>query len=83
VAYAALWVAVVAARLAFVYATFHSRQLDVWLFTHRISGEALTAGFIFMAAGLLLARTASLYLRARRLPAAAARKEDFPQRLAA
>ena len=85
-AYAALWIAVVAARLAFVYAAFHSRQLDVWLFTHRISGVALTAALIFMAAGMLLTRTARLYVRAGRLPIAPAEqeeREDVPRGLAA
>jgi hypothetical protein len=61
---------------------YAARWVAVWLFTHRISGEPLTAGLIFMAAGMLLARTAMLYLRASRVPIASAR-EDFPQRLAA
>jgi hypothetical protein len=82
-AYAALWIAVVVARLAFVYAAFHSRQLDVWLFTHRISGVALTAALIFMAAGMLLTRTARLYVRAGRLPVVPGEEEDRPRRLAA
>jgi hypothetical protein len=74
-AYAALWVAVVAARLAFVYSTYHSSSVDRWLGTHRISADAVTAALLFMAAAMVLARTGTLYGRARRLPIASTEKQ--------
>jgi hypothetical protein len=67
-AYAALWVAVIGARIGFAYATSHSRSLQLWLGTHHITGAALTDALIFMAAGMLLARTFTLLARSRRLP---------------
>jgi hypothetical protein len=70
--YAALWAAVIGARIGFAYATSHSRSLQVWLGTHHITGAALTDALIFMAAGLLLARTVTLLARSRRLPPALA-----------
>jgi hypothetical protein len=70
VAYAALWVAVIGARIGFGYATSHSRSLQVWLGTHDVTSAALTDSLIFMAAGMLLARTAVLLARSRSLPAA-------------
>ena len=78
--YAALWVAVVAGRVAFVYAAYHSQSLDRWLGTHQISADAVTAALLFMAVGMVLARTASLHLRASRLPIASAQQEpiSFP-----
>ena len=68
--YAALWIAVIGARIGFAYATSHSRSLQVWLGTHHVSGAALTDALIFMAAGMLLARTFTLLARSRRLPPA-------------
>jgi len=61
--YAALWVAVIGARIGFAYATSHSRSLQVWLGTHQITGAALTDALIFMAVGMLLARTFTLLAR--------------------
>ena len=69
-AYAALWMVVIGARIGFAYATSHSHHLQVWLETHHITSAALTDALIFMAAGMLLARTGTLIVRARRLPAA-------------
>ena len=68
-AYAALWVVVIGARIGFAYATSHSHSLQVWLGTHHVTSAALTDALIFMAAGMLLARTGTLIVRARRLPA--------------
>jgi hypothetical protein len=68
--YAALWVAVISARIGFAYATSHSRSLQMWLGTHHITGAALTDALIFMAAGMLLARTFTLLARSRQLPQA-------------
>lgn len=70
--YAALWVAVIGARIGFAYATSHSRSLQVWLGTHHVTGAALTDALIFMAAGMLLARTFTLLARSRQLPTAVA-----------
>ena len=68
VGYAALWIVVVGARIGFSYATSHSHHLQTWLFTRHITADAITDALIFMAAGLLLLRTAVLHLRATRLP---------------
>jgi hypothetical protein len=70
--YAALWVVVIGARIGFAYATTHSHGLQTWLGTHHISSGTLTDALIFMAAGLLLARTGTLLARARRLAPPAA-----------
>jgi hypothetical protein len=70
--YAALWVAVIGARIGFAYATSNSRSLQVWLGTHHITGAALTDSLIFMAAAMLLARTFTLLARSRQLPPALA-----------
>src|SRR5215472_2012677 len=66
--YAALWIVVIGARIGFAYATSHSHGLQVWLGTHHISADAITVALIFMAAGMLLARTGTLMMRARALP---------------
>jgi hypothetical protein len=71
--YAALWLAVIGARIGFAYATSHSRSLQVWLGTHHITSAAVTDSLIFMAAGLLLARTFTLLARSRQLPQVAER----------
>jgi len=66
--YAALWILVIGARLGVAYAAKDSHSFQTWLFTHHITSAALTDALIFMAAGLLLARTGSLLLRSARLP---------------
>ena len=68
IAYALLWIVVIEARIGFSYATSHSHHLQVWLFTRHITADAITDALIFMAAGMLLLRTAVLRLRATRLP---------------
>jgi len=70
--YAALWAAVIGARIGFAYATSHSRNLQLWLGTHHITGAALTDALVFMAGGMLLARTFTLLARSRRLTPAVA-----------
>jgi hypothetical protein len=67
--YAALWVMVIAARLAFVYATNHSQSLDNWLSTQHLSSDTITDALLGMAVAMVLARTASLRIRAHRLGA--------------
>ena len=66
--YAALWILVIGARIGFADATSHSHSLQVWLGTHHIFSATLTDALIFMAAGMLLARTGSLLARAHALP---------------
>ena len=66
--YAALWLAVIGARIGFAYATGHSRGLQTWLATHHITADAVTDALIFMAAAMLLTRTVVLLVRARALP---------------
>jgi hypothetical protein len=67
-AYAALWIVVIGARIAFAYSTSHSHSVQTWLGTHHVTSAALTDALIFMAAGMLLARTATLVVRERLLP---------------
>jgi len=78
IAYAALWIVVVSTRIGFAYATSHSRHLQVWLFTHHITADAVTDALIVMAAGMLVSRTATLRLRAANLAGgtASARHRD-------
>lgn len=66
--YAALWVVVIGARIGFSYAAGHSHSLQAWLATSHITSDAVTDALIFMAAGMLLVRTATLRARARALP---------------
>jgi len=67
IAYAALWTVVVGARLMFVYATNHSRAVDRWITTQRLTADSITDALLFMAIAMVLARTAGLRIRARRL----------------
>jgi len=85
-AYAAFWIAIVAARIWFTYGAQHtfSQQLGQWLYTSHITVNGLTAALIFFSVAMLLGRTGSLAIRARhasadttqatpvRLPASAA-----------
>ncbi|MFK4227170.1 hypothetical protein [Streptomyces sp. NPDC019890] len=67
-AYAALWAAVIGARLYFAYASVHvfPTQLGHWLATHRITPDALTDSLIFLAMGMLLSRTLTLLAKSGR-----------------
>jgi hypothetical protein len=69
--YAMLWVLVIGARLAVTYIAKDSRSFQIWLGTHHITGAGLTDALIFMAAGMLLARTGTLFVRSRKLLGAA------------
>jgi hypothetical protein len=67
--YAALWAVVIGARLTFVEATYHSQALDKWLTTQHLTSDTITDALLAMAVAMVLARTASLRVRAHRLDA--------------
>ncbi|WP_042435910.1 hypothetical protein [Streptacidiphilus anmyonensis] len=66
--YAALWVAVIGARLLFAYGSVHffPAQLGHWMFTHQVTADALTDALVFLAVGMLVARTSVLLAKGRR-----------------
>lgn len=67
--YAALWIAVIAARSAFSYGSAHwfTASLGQWMSDHAVSGAAVTDTLVFMAVAMLLTRTGTLLVRAQRL----------------
>jgi hypothetical protein len=73
VAYAGLWLVVVAARSAFSIGAdrWFGPQLGRWMLAHQVNAAAITDTLILMAVMMMLARTASLVIRARALPALA------------
>lgn len=76
VGYAALWTAVIGARLLFVYGSNHwfTERLGLWMYHHQISVDALTDALVFMAIAMLLGRTGTL--AAKRRAAIAGRAES-------
>ena len=66
-AYALIWIAVVAARLAFIYGSEHlfSARLGSWMTAHHVSTAALSNGLVLRALAMTVARTLSLIARAR------------------
>jgi hypothetical protein len=69
VTYAAIWVLVSGARLFFDYGSNHlfTAQLVHFGIAHQITLAALTDSLIFFSLAMLLARTGSLAVRARRV----------------
>lgn len=65
VAYAALWTAVIGARLAFSYGAEHwfTQSLGRWMYTNQITVDALTDALILMAIAMLLGRTGTMAIR--------------------
>jgi hypothetical protein len=64
-AYAALWTAVVGARLAFSYGAQHwfHAPLGHWMYQHAVTSDALTDALVLMAIAMLLGRTGTLAAR--------------------
>jgi hypothetical protein len=63
--YAALWTAVVGARLTFSYGAQHwfGQDLGRWMYQHSVTADALTDALVLMAIAMLLGRTGTLALR--------------------
>ncbi|MBA9050767.1 MULTISPECIES: hypothetical protein [Streptomyces] len=65
--YAAVWIAVTAARLGFAYGAQHvfAVGLGVFLTNHHLSATGLTNGFIFLSVSMSLFRSLGLWVRGR------------------
>jgi hypothetical protein len=64
--YAALWIAVIAARSCFSIGAIHwfNHPLATWMANHQVTGAAITDTLIIMAVAMTLARTLGLMIRA-------------------
>ncbi len=65
VAYAALWIAVIAARSCFSIGAvdWFNHPLATWMANHQVTGAAITDTLIIMALAMTLTRTLSLAVR--------------------
>jgi hypothetical protein len=68
-AYAALWIAVIAARSLFSIGAVHwfNHPLATWMANHQVTGAAITDTLIIMAVAMTLARTIGLGFRANEI----------------
>ena len=68
-AYAALWIAVIAARSCFSIGAVHlfNHPLATWMIDHQVSGAAITDTLIVMAVAMTLTRTLGLAVRANEI----------------
>ena len=78
--YAALWIVIIGARIAFSYGANHwfNVPLGQWMIAHQVSVAALTDGLIFMAIAMVLIRTAGLGLKAARVSQGSAERAPVP-----
>jgi hypothetical protein len=65
--YAAVWVTVIGARLAFIYGSTHwfAHSLGSWMLANQVTEAALTDALVLMALAMTGARTLSLIVRSR------------------
>ena len=81
-AYAALWIAVIAARSCFSIGAVHwfNHPLATWMANHQVTGAAITDTLIIMAVAMTLARTLSLAVRANQTRRHVPRRTGSPHK---
>ncbi|WP_051471230.1 hypothetical protein [Patulibacter minatonensis] len=73
--YAALWITVVGARIAFSYGADHwfHDGLGTWMMAHQVTADALTDALVLMALAMVVTRTLSILARIQLSQGSAAR----------